>query len=111
MQNLRLRQLCVVASTQAGSLLSVALLVLSSHWPDPNQPFMQELKAAIIAIRCFNVETGLIGENVKETGLLPIRMQWWRDAVNSVFRDRPVKHPVIQALAQVPSLLLSTILS
>ncbi|KAL3152447.1 hypothetical protein ABBQ32_001494 [Trebouxia sp. C0010 RCD-2024] len=61
----------------------------------------QELRAALIAIRCFNVETGLIGENTKETGLLPIRMQWWRDAVNSVFRDKPVKHPVIQALAQV----------
>ena len=58
----------------------------------------------MIAIRCFNVETGLIGENTKETGLLPIRMQWWRDAVNSVFRDTPVKHPVIQALAQVNQL-------
>ena len=28
-------------------------------------------------------------------------MQWWKDAVNSVYRDKPVKHPVIQALAQV----------
>lgn len=55
----------------------------------------------MFAIRCFNVETGLVGETVKETGLLPIRMQWWKDAVNSVYRDKPVKHPVIQALAQV----------
>lgn len=70
------------------------------------QAFMQELRAALTAIRCFNVETGLVGENVKESGLLPIRMQWWRDAVNSVFRDKPVKHPVIQALAQVTPLAL-----
>ncbi len=62
---------------------------------------MQELRAALFAIRCFNIETGLVGETVKETGLLPIRMQWWKDAVNSVYRDKPVKHPVIQALAQV----------
>lgn len=61
---------------------------------------LQELRAALIALRCFNVETGLVGENVKETGLLPIRMQWWRDAVNSIYRERPIKHPAVQALAQ-----------
>ena len=64
-------------------------------------PVLQELRAAIFAIRCFNIETGLVGETVKETGLLPIRMQWWKDAVNSMYRDKPVKHPAIQALAQV----------
>lgn len=64
----------------------------------------QELRAALFAIRCFNIETGLVGENVKETGLLPIRMQWWKDAVNSVYRDTPVKHPAIQALAQVQAI-------
>ena len=74
----------------------------------PTCTLAQELRAALTAIRCFNVETGLIGENTKETGLLPIRMQWWRDAVNSVFRDKPVKHPVIQALAQVNQQALHT---
>ena len=65
---------------------------------------LQELRAAIIALRCFNIETGLVGENVKETGLLPIRMQWWKDAVNSICREQPVKHPAIQALAEVSPL-------
>lgn len=60
----------------------------------------QELRAALLALRCFNIETGLVGETVKETGLLPIRMQWWRDAVNSIYRDKPTKHPAVQALAQ-----------
>ena len=42
----------------------------------------------------------------EETGLLPIRMEWWQDAVNSVFRNKPVKRSVIQALAQVSPLAL-----
>ena len=66
-----------------------------------NLVMIQELRAALFAIRCFNVETGLVGETVKETGLLPIRMQWWKDAVNSMYRDKPVKHPAVQGLAHV----------
>ena len=47
------------------------------------------------------LQMGHLSDANTKTGLLPIRMQWWKDAVNSVYRDKPVKHPVIQALAQV----------
>ena len=60
----------------------------------------QELRAAVIALRAFNVETAQIAEQVRQAGLVPIRFQWWRDAVNSCYRGAPVKHPVVQALAQ-----------
>lgn len=83
------------ASLDANHILSIPSACLFTF-----TMFVQELRAALFAIRCFNIETGLVGENVKETGLLPIRMQWWKDAVNSVYRDTPVKHPAIQALAQ-----------
>lgn len=55
----------------------------------------------MFALRAFNVETGLVSDNVKEYGLRQIRFQWWRDAVNSILTDKPVKHPVIESLAQV----------
>ena len=107
LQDLRLRQLHLATAAQAGMLCSVAE---ASHGLNSFAVFkashlrLQELRAAIIALRCFNVETGLVGENVKETGLLPIRMQWWKDAVNSIYREQPVKHPAIQALAEVQHL-------
>lgn len=62
---------------------------------------LQEVRAAAIALRAFNVETAQIAEQVRETGLVPIRFQWWRDAINSCYKGTPVKHPVVQALAQV----------
>ncbi len=60
----------------------------------------QELRAAVLALRAFNVETGLVGENVREQTLAQIRMQWWRDAVNGMYRQTPHEHPIIQALTE-----------
>ncbi len=60
----------------------------------------QELRAAVVALRAFNVETAQVAEQVRQAGLVPIRFQWWRDAVNSCYRGAPVKHPIVQALAQ-----------
>ena len=70
----------------------------------PHAPVLplQDLRAAVFALRAFNIETGLVGEHVHESNLIPIRMQWWRDAVNSMYGERrPVQHPVVSALSQV----------
>ena len=70
----------------------------------PHAPVLplQELRAAVFALRALNIETGLVGEHVHESNLIPIRMQWWRDAVNSMYGERkPVQHPVVSALSQV----------
>ena len=66
------------------------------------------MRAAVVALRAFNVETAQIAEQVRQTGLVPIRFQWWRDAVNSCYRGAPVNHPVVQALAQACMLQKTT---
>jgi NADH dehydrogenase [ubiquinone] 1 alpha subcomplex assembly factor 6 len=66
----------------------------------------KELRRPVFALRALNIETALIGDQVhsKEAALVQIRMQWWRDAVDALFRGRErggalaPKHPVITAL-------------
>ena len=65
----------------------------------------KELRRPVFALRALNVETALIGDQVqsKEAALVQIRMQWWRDAIDSLFRGKErgalvPKHPVITAL-------------
>ena len=38
---------------------------------------------------------------VREKLVVPMRMQWWRDAVNGIYKAKPIRHPVIQCLHQV----------
>lgn len=55
----------------------------------------------LMALYAFNLEVGSIAETVREPLLGRVRLQWWRDAVESVFRQGPVAgHPVMQALAR-----------
>ncbi|KAK9845392.1 hypothetical protein WJX81_005412 [Elliptochloris bilobata] len=61
----------------------------------------KETRAAIMALRAFNIETALVADSVKEAALAQIRMQWWRDAVDSIYGPKPQPHPVIQTLKQV----------
>ncbi len=42
-----------------------------------------------------------MADSVREGALAQIRMQWWRDAADSVFGAKPQPHPVIQALREV----------
>lgn len=61
----------------------------------------------MFALRAFHIEIASIADHVKETLVVPMRMQWWRDAVNSLYKGTPIRHPVIQCLAQVQLLLPS----
>ena len=98
----------------AGAARSPQWLFITTYGPRKNQLqdqialphtpglLLQELRAAVFALRAFNIETGLVGEHVHESNLIPVRMQWWRDAVNSMYGERrPVQHPVVSALSQV----------
>ena len=62
---------------------------------------MQELRVPVMVLRAFNAELAQIPDNVKQEGLMQIRMQWWRDAVKSAFSDRPEPNPIILALHEV----------
>ena len=62
---------------------------------------IQVLRAPIIALRAFDVETKLVSDHAKSEMLMMMRFQWWRDAVNSTFQGKPPDHPVMRALAGV----------
>ncbi|KAI3430645.1 hypothetical protein D9Q98_005238 [Chlorella vulgaris] len=61
----------------------------------------KHLRPSILALRAFNVETGLIQDHAKSEMLVLMRCQWWRDAVNNCFKGSPPDQPVVTALAEV----------
>ena len=63
--------------------------------------FLQELRAPIITLRSFDVETSLIEQRAKSEMLVRMRFQWWRDAVNSLFKGRASEQPTMSALAEI----------
>jgi NADH dehydrogenase [ubiquinone] 1 alpha subcomplex assembly factor 6 len=62
------------------------------------------LRRPVFALRAFNIESVLVGDQIhsKEGPLISIRFQWWRDAVDAIFKGQGApKHPVIIALQSV----------
>ena len=58
-----------------------------------------ELRPPLFALYAFNLEIARIRETVSEAALGEIRLQWWRDAVEGIYRGEGQGHPVIEALA------------
>lgn len=61
--------------------------------PDDARPHVQALYA-------FNVELARIRERTSEPRLGEIRLQWWREAVDGIYRGDTADHPVVRQLAQ-----------
>lgn len=57
-------------------------------------------RAAAFALRAFNIETAQAG-NMKESNLAMMRLVWWRDAVDRLYKKKTLEHPVVQALGAV----------
>ncbi len=57
----------------------------------------REARADLFALYAFNVELARIAELVTEPGLGAIRLQWWRDAIESASRGEAASHPVADA--------------
>ena len=56
----------------------------------------------LIALYAFNIEIASIAAKVTDTRLGELRLQWWRDTVEAIFRGGSVPdHPVSRALAEV----------
>jgi len=53
----------------------------------------------LFALLAFNFEVAKTRESVSQPMLGQIRLQWWRESVESVFAGRPRKHLVVEALA------------
>eukprot|EP00271_Cylindrocystis_brebissonii_P017878 TRINITY_DN4853_c0_g1_i1.p2 TRINITY_DN4853_c0_g1~~TRINITY_DN4853_c0_g1_i1.p2 ORF type:complete len:151 (-),score=32.75 TRINITY_DN4853_c0_g1_i1:428-880(-) len=58
-------------------------------------------RAAVMALRAFNLETALVGERTREPHLRLMRLLWWQEALDGLFQDRPREHPVLRALQAV----------
>lgn len=60
-----------------------------------------EAREGLFALYAFNVEVARVRESVSERALGEIRLQWWRQAVDGMYRKRPPEHKVLCALAPV----------
>ena len=58
-----------------------------------------EKRSALWAIHAFNHEIAKVREAVSEPMLGEIRLQWWSDAIDEIFKGTPRQHQVVQALA------------
>ena len=50
------------------------------------------------ALRAFHIELASIKDAVSNELVGRIRMQWWRDAIEGVYANRPPKHPIALGL-------------
>ncbi len=57
------------------------------------------LRAALLGLYAFNVELGLIRENVTDPNFGEMRLQWWRDTVSQIYRAERLDNPVARALS------------
>ncbi|MBC8451687.1 MAG: squalene/phytoene synthase family protein, partial [Rhodospirillaceae bacterium] len=56
-------------------------------------------REALFALYAFNIEISKTREVVSEAMLGAIRLQWWRDSVDTLYSDIPLRqHTVIEAL-------------
>lgn len=53
---------------------------------------------ALFALYAFNLEVARIRETVSEPILGQVRLQWWREAIEGVYRGAPPQHQVAEAL-------------
>lgn len=58
-----------------------------------------EARERLFALYAFNHEIAKVRETVSEPMLGQIRLQWWREAIESIYAGNPRKHAVVEALA------------
>ncbi len=59
-----------------------------------------EARKGLFALLAFNLEVARIREAVSQPELGRIRLAWWGEAMDGVFRNAPPRHPVAAALAE-----------
>lgn len=60
----------------------------------------QSARESLFALYAFNYEIARVRETVREEMLGRIRLQWWREAVDSAFAGQPARrHDVVEALS------------
>ncbi len=59
----------------------------------------KDLRGALLGLYAFNVELGLIRENVSDPHFGEMRLQWWRDTISQIYRAETLDNPVARALS------------
>jgi len=59
----------------------------------------QGMRASLMALLAFNQEIAMIPELVSEAMLGEIRLQWWRETLDTLYAGGQVNHPVALGLA------------
>lgn len=59
------------------------------------------IRDTAFAIRAFNVEMSKIQENVTEAHIGPMRIKFWEDCIDNIYKDKPENHPIIKELYYV----------
>jgi phytoene synthase len=59
-----------------------------------------EPRVRLMALLAFNYEVAKTRESVSQPMVGEIRLQWWRESVESIYAGRPRAHQVVEALAR-----------
>lgn len=59
----------------------------------------KEMRGPLFGLYAFNVELGLIRENITDPSFGEMRLQWWRDVVTDIFKSNVPDNPVARALS------------
>ncbi|KAD6795926.1 hypothetical protein R6Q59_020181 [Mikania micrantha] len=98
----------------SGSSTSSSLKVAFSHCVQQVRNYdyhhylcLLELPASIrragFALRAFNVETSRAMDVASDPKIGLMRLLWWQDAIDKIFKNKVIEHPTAQALASVIS--------
>lgn len=61
----------------------------------------KSLRATAFAIRAFNIEISKIQENVTEPHIGPMRIKFWDECIDDIFKGKPVNHPILNEIYYV----------
>lgn len=59
------------------------------------------MRRAAFALRAFNVETSRAMDVASDPKIGLMRLLWWQDAIDKIFSNKLIEHPVAQTLASV----------
>lgn len=61
------------------------------------------MRKAAFALRAFNVETARAMDVASNPSIGLMRLVWWQEAIDKIFSNKLIEHPVAQALSSVIS--------
>ncbi|XP_077264160.1 NADH dehydrogenase (ubiquinone) complex I, assembly factor 6 homolog sicily isoform X1 [Temnothorax americanus] len=59
------------------------------------------IKSAAFAVRAFNVEVAQVEDQVRDSRIGAMRLQFWTDALNGIYNDSPPRSPVALELHRI----------